>query len=147
MATPPAYDAPPGGTTTTIAPRLPFVPHSSLLLRTLGGSGAFGELEFMEWLAKGIMVAVKRNGTNCVDAAAIDNERRLYELLLLNPHDHILPVYGICTDAPDGKVRLVMKYCEKGSLDDYLTGTAKHEVCVLGLGVLLVSVPVPSEPF
>jgi hypothetical protein len=58
-------------------------------------------------------------------SAAIDNERRLYELLSANQHDHILPVYGICTDAPDGKVRLVMKYSAKGSLSDYLTGTAK----------------------
>ncbi len=57
------------------------------------------------------------------------NERRLYDKLLLHPHENILTVYGICTDAPDGKVRLVMKLCEKGSLDDYLAGTAKHEVC------------------
>jgi serine/threonine protein kinase len=89
----------------------------------------------MEWLAKGIMVAVKRNGTNCVDAAAIDNERRLYELLLLNPHDHILPVYGICTDAPDGKVRLVMKFCERGSLDVLLRNHARPLV-----GVVLLSI-------
>ena len=139
MAVPAAYDAPPGGTT-TIAPRLPFVPHSSLLLRTLGGSGAFGELEFMEWLAKGIMVAVKRNGTNCVDAAAIDNERRLYEQLLLNPHDHILPVYGICTDAPDGKVRLVMKFCERGSLDVLLRDHARPLVGVAAVPTTLLSI-------
>jgi hypothetical protein len=83
----------------------------------------------MEYVDRGLSVAVKRNGTNCADAAAIDNERRLYDLLLLRPHENILAVYGICTDAPDGKVRLVMKYCEKGSLSEYLTGTAKHEVC------------------
>jgi serine/threonine protein kinase len=94
----------------------------------------------MEWLAKGIMVAVKRNATDCVDAAAIDNERRLYDKLLLHPHDNILPVYGICVDAPDRKVRLVMKYCEKGSLDNYLIGTARHEVWFVRACGSLVSV-------
>jgi hypothetical protein len=83
----------------------------------------------MEWSVRGLTVAVKCNGTDCADTAAIDNERRLYELLKDNPHDHILPVYAICTDAPDGKARLVMKCCAKGSLDDYLVGVAKPEVC------------------
>ena len=96
-------------------------------LRNLG-SGAFGDVALMDWSARGLTVAVKCNGTDCVDGAAIDNERRLYELLSANQHDNILPVYGICTDAPDGKVRLVMKYSAKGSLDKYLTGTAKPEV-------------------
>ena len=112
-------------------PRLPLIPHASLKARSLGPSGAFGDLEFMEWLAKGITVAVKRNGTECVDTAAIDNERSLYEKLKDNPHDHVLPVYGICTDAPDGKVRLVMKFCEKGSLDALLRGHAAPEVGVV----------------
>jgi hypothetical protein len=75
-------------------------------------------------------VAAKRNGTDCEDLAAIDNERSLYEKLMANPHDHVLPVYGICTDAPDGKVRLVMKYCEKGSLDALLRHHAFPEVRV-----------------
>jgi len=104
------------------------VPWAALTsLRNLG-SGSFGDVALMEWSARGLTVAVKCNGTDCADRAAIDNERRLYELLKDNPHDNILPVYGISTDAPDGKVRLVMKYCEKGSLSDYLTRTAKPEV-------------------
>ena len=77
-----------------------------------------------------VTVAVKCNGTTCADAAAIDNERRLYDKLLLHPHENILTVYGICTDALDGKVRLVMRFCEKGSLDDFLAGTAKRKVCL-----------------
>jgi hypothetical protein len=80
----------------------------------------------VEW--KGVLVAAKRNGTDCEDTAAIDNERSLYEKLMANPHDHVLPVYGICTDAPDGKVRLVMKLCEKGSLDALLRHHAAPEV-------------------
>ena len=125
----PLYNTPAAAAAAAPAgPRLPLIPHASLKPRSVGPSGAFGELEFMEWLAKGITVAVKRNGTECVDTAAIDNERSLYEKLKDNPHDHVLPVYGICTDAPDGKVRLVMKYCEKGSLDALLRVHALPEV-------------------
>jgi len=99
-------------------------------LTSLGnlGSGSFGDVALMEWSARGLTVAVKCNGTDCADRAAINNERSLYELLKDNPHDNILPVYGICTDAPDRKVRLVMRYCEKGSLDSHLTKRAKPEV-------------------
>ncbi len=106
------------------------MPHAHLTHPRRLGKGAFGDVDLAEYVERGLMVAVKCNGTNCKDTAAIDNERRLYDKLLLHPHDNILPVYGICTDAPDGKVRLVMKYCEKGSLDDYLTGTAKRKVCL-----------------
>ena len=127
----PLYNTPVAAAAAPAGPRLPLIPHASLKARSLGPSGAFGDLEFMEWLAKGITVAVKRNGTECVDTAAIDNERSLYEKLMANPHDHVLPVYGICTDAPDGKVRLVMKLCEKGSLDALLRGHAAPEVGVL----------------
>ncbi len=105
------------------------MPHAHLTHPRRLGKGAFGDVDLAEYVERGLTVAVKCNGTTCADAAAIDNERRLYDKLLLHPHENVLTVYGICTDAPDGKVRLVMKYCEKGSLDDFLTGTAKHEVC------------------
>ena len=65
-------------------------------------------------------VAVKANGVSCVNSSAIDNERRLLELLARHPHRNILVVYGIVTDAPDGHVRLVMAYCSGGGLDSYL---------------------------
>ncbi len=35
---------------------------------------------------------------------------------------------GICTDAPDGKLRLIMRVCEKGGLDAFLTEVVKWEV-------------------
>jgi hypothetical protein len=65
-------------------------------------------------------VAVKANGVDCANVDAIDNERRLLEVLLIKPHKHVVTVYGICTDAPDGGVRLVMDYCACGSLDGML---------------------------
>ncbi len=107
---------------------LALVPFTHLAHPRRLGKGAFGDVDLMEYVGRGLMVAVKCNGTACADTAAIDNERRLYDRLVLDPHENILTVYGICNDAPDGKVRLVMKFCEKGCLSDYLAGTAKHEV-------------------
>ena len=123
------------------------MPHAHLTHPRRLGNGAFGDVDLAEYVERGLTVAVKCNGTACADAAAIDNERRLYDKLLLHPHDNILPVYGICTDAPDGKVRLVMKFCEKGSLDDYLIGTAKHEVCFVlpGHSFVAQSLSCPGE--
>ncbi len=97
---------------------LPFIPFPELELCESLSEGSFGSIALMLW--RGLNVAVKRNDIDATNTTAIDNERELYEILLLNPHDNIAPVFGICTDAPDGLVRIVMKYCEKGSLDDLL---------------------------
>jgi hypothetical protein len=124
---------------------LALVPHAHLTHPRLLGKGAFGDVDLAEYVERGLTVAVKCNGTTCVDEAAIDNERRLYDKLLLHPHENILTVYGICIDAPDGKVRLVMRYCEKGSLDDYLTGTCRRYGCVFMIGLWLPSVAVANR--
>jgi hypothetical protein len=42
---------------------------------------------------------------------------RSFELVLVNPHENIVSVYGICTDAPDGNLRLVMRLCVKSVWD------------------------------
>jgi hypothetical protein len=79
------YNAPapsPGG-------RLPLVPWADLAFRRHLGKGAFGDVALMAWARRGLTVAVKCNGTDSVDGAAIDNERRLYELLKDNPHENI----------------------------------------------------------
>jgi hypothetical protein len=99
--------------------RLKCIPFACLTLLRHLTSGTFGAVDVMSWIG-GITVAVKFNKTSQTDTAVIDNEHRLYGKLLGNPHDNVLPVYGICKDAPDGKMRLVMKFCEKGSLCDHL---------------------------
>ena len=42
---------------------------------------------------------------------------RSFELVLVNPHENIVSVYGICTDAPDGNLRIVMRLCVKSVWD------------------------------
>jgi hypothetical protein len=65
-------------------------------------------------------VAVKANGLKPSDAAALATEISLYERLAGNSHPNVVTVMGVCTDSPDGKVRLVMRLCAKGSLDNLL---------------------------
>ena len=99
---------------------LPRIPLAALEDHQVVGAGSFGEVCLSWWEGGHMDVAVKANGVSCMNVAAIDNERKLLELLLQHPHRNILVVYGIVTDAPDGKVRLVMAYCHGGSLDSYL---------------------------
>ena len=49
---------------------------------------------------------------------AIDNERKLLELLHLHPHANILSIHGIVVETP--QLKLVMAYCPGGSLDSHL---------------------------
>ena len=100
---------------------LPQISLASLAKRRVLGAGSFGEVYLSWWEGGHVEVAVKANGVSCINTAAIDNERKLLELLLRHPHKNILVVYGIVTDAPDDTVRLVMAYCAGGSLDGYLT--------------------------
>ena len=109
------------------SPSLPRVPMATLEKRRVLGAGAFGEVCLSWWEGGHMEVAVKANGIDCINTAAIDNERRLLETLLQHPHKNILVVYGIVTDAPDGAVRLVMAYCPGGSLDGYLRGVRESD--------------------
>ena len=100
---------------------LPRIASTTLHVRRVLGKGSFGEVCLAWWEGGLVEVAVKANGVQCANITAIDNERKLLELLLQHPHRNILVVYGIVTDAPDdGGERLVMAYCPHGSLDVYL---------------------------
>ncbi len=83
------------------------------------GAGAFGEVYLALWRGD-TRVAVKANGVRCADGSAIHRERRLLETLARHPHNNIVTVYGMCEDAIDGELRIVMQYCELGNLEDYL---------------------------
>ena len=99
---------------------LPRISLASLTSRQVIGAGSFGEVCLSWWEGGHVNVAVKANGVKCANKDAIDNERKLLELLLRHPHRNIMVVYGIVTDALDGNVRLVMAYCHGGGLDGYL---------------------------
>jgi hypothetical protein len=110
---------------------LPRIPYSSLAYVRKLGKGAYGEVGEYLWL--GTPVAVKVNGLEASDEAALDKEVELYSRL--SPHPHVVAVMGICRDALDQKVRLVMRLCPKGSLEDWLASERRRmdeegrEVC------------------
>ena len=104
----------------TEATTLSIVPMASLTKQRVIGGTTFGVLLFAWWEDRHIDVALKAIGVQFMSAAAIEKERRLSELLPQRRHRNILSVYGVVTDAPDGRCRLVMEYCSGGSLDAHL---------------------------
>jgi hypothetical protein len=105
--------------------RLPLIHFKDLVPVRALGVGSFGSVDHCVW-GGGTDVAVKANGIACADAAAIDRERGMYERLLVHPHPNIVQVFGLCVDAPDGKMRLVMRLCAKGSLYALLVASQKQ---------------------
>jgi serine/threonine protein kinase len=91
-------------------------------------------------------VAVKVNGLRASDKAALEKEVELFSRL--SPHSNVVTVFGICSDAPDQKVRLVMQLCSEGSLLDWLKkerykmDVGGREVCLGALDVSTVYVAV-----
>ena len=41
---------------------------------------------------------------------------------------HVVRFYGVCVDAPDGRVRIVLERCAHGSLRDYIRGLEAAQV-------------------
>jgi serine/threonine protein kinase len=77
----------------------------------------------------GARVAVKKSSILSRDKTAIMKERRL--LGSLPPHPHVVHVLGICEDAPDGQLLLVMEYATHGNVQIYLQAlTEGGKVCL-----------------
>ena len=84
-------------------------PFEAISMRRKLGGGAFGDV--FEVLVGGDMVAaMKVSSDAAVDAGALDHERALLESL--PPHANVVTVWGLCTDAPDGKLRVIMELCQ-----------------------------------
>jgi hypothetical protein len=97
---------------------LAYIPFVKLSKVKRLGSGAFGDVWHYTWA--GTDAAVKLSGVSAGDREALAREIALYEVLLKNPHPGVVQVLGVCVDAPDGQVRLVMRLCAKGSLESML---------------------------
>ena len=48
--------------------------------------------------------------------------------LSINGGGNVVQVYGICFDAPDGKVRIIMELCSHGSLRKHLKALPRDKV-------------------
>ena len=49
--------------------------------------------------------------------------------MAIRPAQNVIQLFGICTDAPDGKLRIVMELCTHGSLRDYVKALLPSQVC------------------
>ena len=50
--------------------------------------------------------------------------------LAIRPGANVAALYGVCFDAPDGKVRIVMELCSHGSLRAHLQALPPGKVSV-----------------
>ena len=55
-----------------------------------------------------------------------DNEVAI--LALLKPHRHVVQLYGMCLNSPDGRQRLVLELCDRGNVRDYLKALPRDQV-------------------
>ena len=117
---PPVAAAPPPAPRRTGTTPVAQISSNSLAKRN--DSETPGDVRMAQWGGGQMAVAVKSTGVSCSNAAAVDSERKLLEVLQQSPHKNVLVVYGICTDAPDGSMRLVMAFCSGGGLEKYLQG-------------------------
>jgi hypothetical protein len=49
--------------------------------------------------------------------------------MAIRPAQNVIQLFGICDDALDGKLRIVMELCTHGSLRDYVKALSASEVC------------------
>jgi hypothetical protein len=98
------------------------------------GEGAVGSV--YKATHRSVTVAVKVTSDYTVDVGSLRREVELYDLI--GRQENVATLFGVCTDAPDGRLRLVMEYCELGSLDTWLAsvlrpGSADEKVSCIEL--------------
>jgi hypothetical protein len=49
--------------------------------------------------------------------------------MAIRPAQNVIQLFGICDDALDGKLRIVMELCTHGSLRDYVKALPPTQVC------------------
>ncbi len=49
--------------------------------------------------------------------------------MAIRPAQNVVQLFGVCNDALDGKLRIVMEVCTHGSLRDYVKSLPASEVC------------------
>jgi serine/threonine protein kinase len=86
--------------------RMPVIPFAELKQAQRLGAGHFGEVFQARWRSHA-SVAVKQSNVRCSDGAAIATERRRLEAI--PQHAHVVRVYGICIDAPERGLCIVME--------------------------------------
>ena len=72
---------------------------------------------------RGVLICLFATRVVC---AVPDNEIQI--MMLLRPHRNVTQMYGVCSDAPDGVVRVVMELCDHGSVRAHLRSLPRSQV-------------------
>ncbi len=78
--------------------------------------GGFSVIQKATYLSG--VVAVKIAKPGLANSEALRREIELYDRI--GRQSNIATVLGVCVDAPDGRVRQVMKFCVLGSVDQWI---------------------------
>ncbi len=107
---------------------LPIILFADLRDQRVIGKGAFGEVRSAK--RGGVeQVVVKTTRVGAFNKASIAKE--LGFLRDIPPSSHVARILGVCVDAPDGELGIVMDYCEHGSLASFMKKQRKvRNVCV-----------------
>jgi hypothetical protein len=104
----------------------------------------FADLRDQRWICESIRsaklrgieeVVVKTSHIGSSDKASTAQELRV--IRHVSPSPHLVRLLGLCVDAPDGELGIVMEHCEHGSLGSFLEEHWRHNVrkgrgCVYG---------------
>ena len=55
-------------------------------------------------------------------------ENEVAMLTLLKPSRHVVQPYGLCLNAWDGRLRLVLELCDRGNVRDYVKALPRDKV-------------------
>jgi hypothetical protein len=72
-----------------------------------------------------LMAQFPRVNHLCADVEPA-NEVNIY--MAIRPAQNVVTLFGICNDALDGKLRIVMELCTHGSLRDYVKSLPPSDV-------------------
>lgn len=95
------------------------------LSKTNLDAGCFGEVFTGKYT--GVTVAIKRLNITPTDRMTMEKEYST--LAAIPPHESVIHLFGVCTDAPDRAMWLVMELCFYGSVKKYLAQQKQVTVC------------------
>ncbi len=83
-----------------------------------------------------LRVAIKLELPSSIDFESIEREAMHFDAI--GRHDNVVALYGVCLDASQGGLLLVMELCEHGSLETYMRGSRDRSGAVISRGILEV---------
>ncbi len=81
-----------------------------------------------------VAIKLELPSSESIDIESIEREALHFDAI--GRHANVVGLYGVCLDAPQGGLLLVMEFCEHGSLDKHLRGTRDRltgAICTPGI--------------